>query len=141
MPLYDSGVQYDFAEPSSEHQRSPFCGPLHVVGDEQIQLAVVIVIEPGGAGAEAGVVDAEAAVTSRNLPSAFVVEEAIAFERGDVDVLARRRYRNRPTATPMPYISTSRPLPRGDIGERAVVVVVIESRVAICGRAGSSLCC
>ena len=33
-------------------------GPLHVVGDEQVQLAVAVVIEPGGAGAEVGVVDA-----------------------------------------------------------------------------------
>src|SRR6202035_6173105 len=62
--------------------------PLHVVGDEEVELAVAVVVDPGGAGAEAGVPDAGGGGDVPELAAALVVEEMVAVERGDVDVLA-----------------------------------------------------
>ena len=58
MPLYDSGVQYDLVGAVERAPEVRLRRPLDVVGDEQVELAVAVVVEPGGAGAEAGVRDA-----------------------------------------------------------------------------------
>src|SRR5579871_5157601 len=51
-----------------------FLGPLHVVGNEQVHFAVAIVVQPGGAGSEAGIPDAGRGRDIAEFPSAFVVE-------------------------------------------------------------------
>ncbi len=101
--------------------------PLHVVRDEQIELAVAIVIEPGGAGAEIRVLDAGCGGDVAELAAAFVVEQPVAFERGDVDVLAAVVVvvGDRHSHAVHLDIETAA---RRDIGKRAVRVVAVESR-------------
>src|SRR5206468_8546171 len=60
--------------------------PLDVVGDEQVDLTVLVVIEPGGRGGEIRIVDAGSLGYVAKLSATFVMEQAVAFERGDVDV-------------------------------------------------------
>src|SRR3989442_8936238 len=50
-------------------------GPRDIVGDEEVKLAVLVIVKPGRAGAEARVVDAR---ERRDVlePAVFVVEEA-----------------------------------------------------------------
>jgi hypothetical protein len=58
---------------------------LHVVGDEQVEQAVAVVVEPRGARAEARVGDAGRLRDVAELPAAEVLEEAVAFECRDVE--------------------------------------------------------
>ena len=84
--------------------------PLHIVGDEQVHLAVAIVIQPRGAGAEIRILDPGGFGDIGELAVAQVVKQAVALQRRDVHVFAAVIVIVR-DATPMPYISTSRPLP------------------------------
>src|ERR1700680_3530868 len=61
--------------------------PLYVVGDEQIELAVAIVVEPRGAGAKAGVVDPGGGGDVAEVAAALVVKEGSTVERGDVHIV------------------------------------------------------
>src|SRR6202030_1235018 len=62
--------------------------PLHVIGDEEIELAVPIIVEPCGAGPKAGVMDSRRFGNIAELAIPLVVEQAIAVKSGDVDILA-----------------------------------------------------
>src|SRR5207245_7968391 len=62
-------------------------GPLGVVGDEQVELAVFVVVHPGGARAKAGVVDAGRLGNVFERAVALVVEEARFTQTGDVDIV------------------------------------------------------
>lgn len=57
------------------------CVPLNVVADEEIGLAVAVVVEPGGAGAKGFVCDARGGGDIAELEVAFVVEEPVSVER------------------------------------------------------------
>ena len=101
--------------------------PLHVVGDEQVGLAVAVVVEPGGAGAEVGVFDPR---RGRHVPepaAALVVEQPVAVERGEVDVLAAVVVvvaRRDAHAVDLDVEAA----PPGGVGEGAVAVVAVEGR-------------
>src|SRR5581483_5436005 len=58
--------------------------PLDVVGDEQIQLAVAVVIQPRRAGSETGVVNPRRLSHIAKLAAPFVLKEAVATESGNV---------------------------------------------------------
>jgi hypothetical protein len=60
--------------------------PLDVVGNEEIEAAVAVVVEEGGARREAAVADAGFRRDVREAPVAEVAEEAVAAERGEVHV-------------------------------------------------------
>ncbi len=64
-------------------------------------------------------------VTSRNLPLAFVVEEAVAFERGDVDVVAAVVVVVADGDAHAVHLDVEAAAGR-DVGERAVAVVAVE---------------
>src|SRR6202035_2112406 len=99
--------------------------PLHVVGDEEVELAVAVVVDPGGAGAEAGVPDAGGGGDVPELAAALVVEEMVAVERGDVDVLAAVVVVV-PDGHPHAVHLDVQAAATGDVGEGAVVVVAVE---------------
>ena len=63
-------------------------GPTDVIADEKIELAVVVVVEPGAAGAPfpAGSADPRLRGDVPELAAAQVVEEVIAVHPGDEDV-------------------------------------------------------
>src|SRR4029077_10290970 len=61
---------------------------LHVVGDDQIEVAVAVVVEPGSAGRPAsGIFDAGFVGDIREGSVAVVVEESAGRESGDVEIL------------------------------------------------------
>src|ERR1039458_9179440 len=67
-------------------QRAPqiaLGAPLHIVGDEQIHLAVTIIVQPGGAGAEIGILNSGRLGDVFKLAVALVVEEMVAIERSE----------------------------------------------------------
>ena len=104
--------------------------PLHVVGDEQIELAVVVVVEPRSARREPRIADRRPAPSRpSNFPSPQIVEQTIRPEAGHVDVDLARRCRKSAAATPRPYISIASPACRGHVGERAVLVVAVQRRM------------
>jgi hypothetical protein len=73
-----------------------------IVDDEQVQVAVAVVVEEGGAG-RPGVVaagDAGGAVMSSKRP-AGVAEQVIGVQRGQVQIIPAVAVES-PTATPMP---------------------------------------
>ncbi len=61
-------------------------GPLHVVAGEKIQPAVPVVIDPGGAGPEAGVGDPRLLRHVLERPVPFVAEEAVGTQGVDEQV-------------------------------------------------------
>ncbi len=60
--------------------------PLDVVRDEQIEEAVAVVVEPGGARREAGIGDARPIGDIHEPPAARVAKQVVASERRDVEV-------------------------------------------------------
>ena len=114
--------------------------PLHVVGDEQVQLAVAVVIEPCGAGAEIRVLDAGRLCDVAELAVALVVEQAVAFERGDVDVVAAVVIVVGDGDAHAVHLDVEAAA-RGDVRECAVAIVAIEALAASGVRAASSPCC
>ena len=99
--------------------------PLHVVGDEDVEFAVAIVVEPRGARPEAGVGDAGRFRDVAELAAPFVVEEVIAFERGDVEVVAAVVVVVAGGDAQAVHLDVE-PAARGDRGEGAVAVVPVE---------------
>jgi hypothetical protein len=99
--------------------------PLHVVGDHEVELAVLVVVEEGGAGREAGVVGPRLLRDVGELSVAQVAVEAIAPPRRQVDV-------DKAVVVvvggghPDPVEALRKPRLHGDVGEGAVVVVAIE---------------
>ena len=73
------------------------------------------------------------------LAAAFVVEQAVAFERGDVDVVAAVVVVVGDGHAHAVHFDVEAAAAR-DVGERAVVVVAIERGQWCGGRAGSSPC-
>ena len=111
-------------------QRAPqiqLRAPLHIVRDEQVQLAVAIVIEPRRAGAEARVLNARALGHIAKFSVALVVKKMIAIERGDVHVFAAVVIVIGNGDAHSVHFDIQAAAAR-NIGERAVVVVVIERR-------------
>ena len=122
MPLYDSGVQYDLVLPSSVHEEILLDGPFHVVGDEEIELAVAVVVEPGRARRETGIGDAglRRHIDERARPR--VAKQAIGAERRDVEI--------GPAVVVVVAGGHAEPVElgrktrgTGDVGERAVAVL------------------
>ena len=100
-------------------------GPLHVVGDEQVEPAVAVVVHKRRAGAEVGVDDAGGPGDVGELEGAVVAIQPIALERRDVEVLvavvvdiACR------DAHPVDRLVEAAAL--DDVGERAVAIVAVE---------------
>src|SRR5439155_11711787 len=100
-------------------------GPLRIIGDEKVELAVFVVVHPGGAGAKAGVVDAGRPGNVFERAVALVVEEARFAQTGDVNVapaavvVVSHRDAHAVDLDPEPGLC-------GDVGEGAVAVVVVE---------------
>ena len=74
------------------------------------------------------------------LAAAFVVEQAVAFERGDVDVVAAVVVVIGDGHAHAVHLDVEAAA-GGDVGERAVVVVAIERGQRSAARAASSPCC
>ena len=81
-------MQYDFVDAIERAPDVVLLVPLDVVRDEEVELAVAVVVEPGGAGREGGVAQAGLRGHVAELAGAFVVKEVVAAESGDVDVVA-----------------------------------------------------
>ncbi len=99
--------------------------PLHVVGDEQVQLAVLVVVEEGRAGAEASAAGPGLRGDVGEAAVALVVEEPVAAEAGEVDV--------HPAVVVVVGGRAAQPVhrdveagPAREVRERAVTVVAIE---------------
>src|SRR6185369_2968772 len=60
--------------------------PVDVVADEEIELAVVVIVEPGGARGKTWIADAGGFGYVEKLAAAEVVEEMVWADAGDVDV-------------------------------------------------------
>src|SRR5436190_19803857 len=106
-----------------------FTGPLDVIAHEQVEPSVVVVIEPGAAGAPvlAGAADTGLSRYVLEPPIPFVMEQAVAADRGDknvrlsiVVVIAGRH------AHAVETRIQSRA--RGDVREAPLAVVVIQGR-------------
>jgi hypothetical protein len=97
---------------------------LNVIGDEDVGSAVLVVVEPSGAGTEVRVGDAAGFRDVAELAIAFIVEEAVAFESGDVEifpavvVVVGDGYAHRV------HLDVEAAAGR-DVGERAVAVVLV----------------
>src|SRR5271165_275406 len=111
-------------------QRAPqiaLDAPLNIVGDEQVQLSVAIVIQPRGAGAETGVPDSRCRGHVLELAAALVVKEMISSERGDINILASIVVivGHRHTDAVNFHIQTAALC---DVGEGPVMIVAVERR-------------
>ena len=109
------------------HFRVNFPGPLDVVAHEQIELSVIVVIQPGRTGAPVVGRTAHACLQGRlpEFPVAFVVKKMIAPDRGDeyvvqsiVVVVA-----NRNTHAVKTHVESRT---GGGVGEMPRAIVVIE---------------
>ena len=72
-------------------ERAPevvFGCPLHVIGDEHVEVAVLVVVKPGGAGSESRVADAGVFRGIGESTLAFIPEKPVTFEGCDIEVLA-----------------------------------------------------
>ena len=106
--------------------------PVDVVGDEEIELAVVVVVEPHGAGGKSGIGDAGFGGHIGKLAVAQIAEEMIRSEGGDVDVVVAVVVVVADGAAQPVHFDRESGLP-GHVGERAVFVVVIERRKRLAG--------
>ena len=99
--------------------------PVDVVGDEQIEAAVAVVVEPRGAGREPGVADTGRVGDVGEAQAAKVAEQAILAERGDVEigpaVVVVVGGRGAKAVERNPEARGGR-----DVGERAVAIVPVE---------------
>ncbi len=125
VPLYDSGVQYDLIAAVQRAPQVALLGPLNIIGDEQVQLSVAIVIHPRGAGAEAGVLDSGCRGHVFEFAVALVMKEMVASESGDVDVVASVVIIVRHGYADAIHFHIQAAAAR-NIGERAVMVVAIK---------------
>src|ERR1051326_3182283 len=62
-------------------------GPLHIMRDKQVQLAIIVIVEPHRAGGEAGVGHAGFRGYISKLAVAKIAEKMIAANGGDIDVV------------------------------------------------------
>src|SRR6478672_7194884 len=62
-------------------------GPFDVMRDKKVQLAVIVIIEPYGAGGEAGISYTRFCRNIGKLAIAEIVEEMIAANGGDIDIV------------------------------------------------------
>ena len=102
-------------------------GPLDVVRDEQIELAVVVVVEPQRARREPAVADAGLLRDVRERAAASVPKQPIAAERGDVDdrlAVVVEVGRRRADAVQLDV----EPGPARDVGERRRCPVAVQRR-------------
>ena len=102
-------------------------GPLRVIGHKEVELAVLIVVHPGSAGAKAGVVHSGGFGNVLERAVALVVQEARFAEAGDVDIV--------PTVVVViadgdAHAVDFNPEPRlrGHVGKRSVAVVVVKPK-------------
>ena len=120
-------MQYHFDLPSSVQNRSRVDGPLHVVGDVEIDLAVAVVVEEGGARREPGVPDAGSRRDVLERPVAGVPVQPVRAEVREVEV-------HEPVVVVVgrgdaePVGSRRQPGAARDVGERAVAVVAVHGR-------------
>ena len=99
--------------------------PVDVVGDEQIEPPVAVVVEPRRARREAGVADAGGVGHVREAHAAEVMEQAVLAERGDVEI--------GPAVVVVVAGGGAETVERdaqprcgSDVGERAVAIVPVE---------------
>ena len=110
-------------------QRTPqviFRRPDDVIRHEQIQKTVLIVVEPCRTGSKNCIADARCRRHVEEMSAAFVVQQAVTFQRGDVDIV--------PAvviviadADPQTEGFHVEPAAGGDVSEAAVLHVAVQS--------------
>ena len=75
-----------FCRPIERAPEIALQAPGGIIRDQQIGLAVFVVVEPGGAGSKIRVVNAAQRGNVAKMAAPFVMEQAVAVERRDVDV-------------------------------------------------------
>ncbi len=109
-------------------ERTPqvaFRCPLHVVGNEQVEFAIAVVIQPCRARAEVSIADARGGRHVAELAAAFVMEKVIAVERGDVDVVAAVVVEIADGHAHSVHLHIQAAA-GGDVGEGAVMIVAVK---------------
>ena len=116
-------MQYDLLLPSSVQMQIGRHRPLDVVRDEEVELAVLVVVEPERAGRESAVRDASLLGHVRETPAAQISKQAVAAKRRDVDIRVAVvvEVGGRPAH---PVDLHVEPRPARDVGEDAVHVSI-----------------
>src|SRR2546423_90915 len=102
------------------------------MGDEKIELAVVVIIEPERTRRKSAVLDPCRFRDVAEFAAAYVSEQAIAAKRGEIDIDATvviEVSRGAADAVDLDVQSGS----AGEIGERAIVIVAVQRGVRLCG--------
>src|SRR4029077_18144079 len=101
--------------------------PLDVVSDEQIQLAIIVIIKPDRAHGESGIGHARFRGHLHELAIAEIAKEMVGTESGYVDIAFPFIVIFAAGAAPPVHFYREPRLP-GHIGEGAILIVVIECR-------------
>ena len=118
-------MQYDFVGPVERAVEVLLFGPLDVVRHEDVDASILVVVDPCGARAEVRVRDARPLGDVTELEIAFVPEQAIPLERRHVHVVSAVIVVIAHGDAHAVHLDIQ-PAGRGDIGERAVLVIAIQ---------------
>ena len=104
--------------------------PVHVVADEQVEMAVGVIVEPQGGGREAGVADPRRVGDVREGAVARAPEQAVGPQHGQIDVHVPVvvEVGGGPAQAVQGDVEPRAP---GDVGERPVAVVAVQRGVRL----------